>query len=146
MIDPGHNNFWLYYPYKITVPLSVPQSSCPYKHLTQSHDQNPFLGHWIFLAKMDCPFYPIKLPFLFNMHCILVKDCSRLDNIDWSCCTSNNQCAVGQGDCDTDSDCLQGLKCGFDNCKQFNGLAHRQADCCSQGISLVYRLFLYLLS
>jgi len=33
-----------------------------------------------------------------------------------SCCNENNKCDVGEGDCDYDSDCLEGLKCGSNNC------------------------------
>jgi len=33
-----------------------------------------------------------------------------------SCCTSTNKCGVGEGDCDSDSDCQSGLVCGVDNC------------------------------
>merc|ERR1712126_627202 len=32
------------------------------------------------------------------------------------CCTYYNKCEAGQGDCDTDNDCKDGLKCGNDNC------------------------------
>ena len=28
----------------------------------------------------------------------------------YSCCTSDNKCGVGEGDCDNDSDCQLGLK------------------------------------
>lgn len=34
-----------------------------------------------------------------------------------SYCTSNNKCKVGEGDCDRDSDCQSGLKCGQRNNK-----------------------------
>ena len=30
-------------------------------------------------------------------------------------CTKNNQCDIGEGDCDSDSDCKPGLKCGQRN-------------------------------
>jgi len=32
------------------------------------------------------------------------------------CCNENNKCDVGEGDCDSDDDCMEGLKCGSDNC------------------------------
>ena len=32
-----------------------------------------------------------------------------------SCCTSANPCGDGQGDCDTDEECIDGLKCGQGN-------------------------------
>ncbi len=28
------------------------------------------------------------------------------------CCNSSNKCGLGEGDCDTDSDCVSGLECG----------------------------------
>ena len=49
---------------------------------------------------------------------------------DWTCCSSSNQCGVGGGDCDTDSDCQSGLVCGSNNCRTFNSKASRTADCC----------------
>ena len=33
-----------------------------------------------------------------------------------SCCNEDNKCDVGEGDCDYDSDCLDGLVCGWNNC------------------------------
>merc|ERR1719150_3046153 len=32
-----------------------------------------------------------------------------------SCCSSDNMCGDGEGDCDHDGDCLSGV-CGTDNC------------------------------
>ena len=32
------------------------------------------------------------------------------------CCSQDNKCGLGEGDCDHDSDCLPGLRCGLDNC------------------------------
>jgi len=34
-----------------------------------------------------------------------------------SCCTSRNKCGKGEGDCDRDTDCKDGLKCGVNNCR-----------------------------
>ena len=31
------------------------------------------------------------------------------------CCNSSHQCEEGQGDCDTDNDCVGNLKCGESN-------------------------------
>lgn len=33
-----------------------------------------------------------------------------------SCCTTSNLCDIGEGDCDTDSECKPGLLCGVGNC------------------------------
>ena len=48
-----------------------------------------------------------------------------------SCCTPGNKCAEDDGDCDNDSDCKVGLKCGNQNCSRKKGL-HWEAtdDCC----------------
>ena len=45
-----------------------------------------------------------------------------------SCCTSTNQCNIGEGDCDKDSHCLPGLKCGKDNC--IGDGFDKTDDCC----------------
>ena len=43
----------------------------------------------------------------------------------WSCCTSANQCGIGEGDCDTDSECSGNLKCGTDNCDTTLGFSSK---------------------
>ena len=79
--------------------------------------------------------------FLFiNLHIfiyILLKEsavfgsgiCSG-SNRDFHCCLAYRQCGHGKGDCDFDSDCEAGHKCGYDNCRTFNRYAHHKADCC----------------
>merc|ERR1711915_130181 len=49
---------------------------------------------------------------------------------DWNCCSRTNQCGVGEGDCDRDYHCKSGLVCGRNNCRTFNPMASRFADCC----------------
>ena len=51
-----------------------------------------------------------------------------------SCCSSSNQCAEGEGDCDDDDDCSGNLKCGQgngfdDNCDTSLGFGSKY-DCC----------------
>jgi len=50
-----------------------------------------------------------------------------------SCCTETNKCWVGEGDCDNDDDCQDGLQCGTNNCSWDQ---HRawfiQDDCCAR--------------
>ena len=50
----------------------------------------------------------------------------------WSCCTTENRCKEGDGDCDYDGQCQDGLVCGRDNCLDMNpGSQFSQyADCC----------------
>ena len=50
------------------------------------------------------------------------------------CCTSSNQCGEGEGDCDSDEDCMGNLKCGEgsghnDNCDNTLGFSG-DSDCC----------------
>ena len=59
----------------------------------------------------------------------LVASCAGGSN-DWDCCYDRNRCNKGEGDCDQDFHCLPGLKCGKDNCKDFNPAAEGAADCC----------------
>ena len=48
-----------------------------------------------------------------------------------SCCTTTNKCGEQEGDCDYDSDCKEGLKCGNDNCNQKKGFEwDSEDDCC----------------
>ena len=53
---------------------------------------------------------------------------------DWKCCSSDHPCKEGQGDCDSHSECMPGLKCGVNNCRnQFSTSSsawHSTADCC----------------
>jgi len=59
-----------------------------------------------------------------NISVPTVKRCTGGD----SCCSKDEVCGLGEGDCDTDADCGQGLKCGTDNC-QGTGFDSTD-DCC----------------
>ena len=41
-----------------------------------------------------------------------------------------DKCGVGEGDCDDDYECKQGLFCGSNNCGSNN---HDSDDCCQEG-------------
>ena len=45
------------------------------------------------------------------------------------CCTKQNPCAKGEGDCDKDHDCIGDLVCGKDNCHDDLGFPY-WGDCC----------------
>ena len=53
---------------------------------------------------------------------------------DWQCCSSDHPCKEGQGDCDSHSECMPGLQCGVNNCKNDfstdSSTWHSTADCC----------------
>ena len=62
------------------------------------------------------------------------------------CCTPYNKCAVDEGDCDSDSDCQDGLVCGKNNCPDKPGF-EKGDDCCepSKYLRLHWHYFLSLL-
>eukprot|EP01059_Diplonema_ambulator_P024404 TRINITY_DN4035_c0_g1_i1.p1 TRINITY_DN4035_c0_g1~~TRINITY_DN4035_c0_g1_i1.p1 ORF type:complete len:364 (+),score=38.14 TRINITY_DN4035_c0_g1_i1:55-1146(+) len=50
-----------------------------------------------------------------------------------SYCTPTHKCMYGEGDCDVDADCADGLGCGYDNCVAMNGADSvyiAGQDCC----------------
>ena len=44
-----------------------------------------------------------------------------------SCCTPDNKCGEGEGDCDSNDDCFPGLYCGHNNC---SGVTFENGDDC----------------
>ena len=53
---------------------------------------------------------------------------------NWACCSRDNPCSVGGGDCDSHSECKGSLRCGVNNCwRDFSGNGanwDRTVDCC----------------
>ena len=48
-----------------------------------------------------------------------------------SCCSEDHQCGVGEGDCDSDADCEEGLLCGTGNCPSTrSAFWDADDDCC----------------
>jgi len=75
------------------------------------------------------------LGLLFSAYQLELVDAGALgpgSNADWEFCSSSNQCGIGGGDCDKNSDCENGLICGQDNCKTWHPQAHQAADCCME--------------
>ena len=46
------------------------------------------------------------------------------------CCSETNKCGEMEGDCNSDFDCLDGLRCGNENCNENSGNWVPGADCC----------------
>merc|ERR1712168_1442723 len=68
----------------------------------------------------DCCFNPAK-----------AGTCDKNNQNIWRCCTDQNKCAEGQGDCDGDGDCQAGHKCVRNSCAtDFPIFPTGQADCC----------------
>ena len=60
-------------------------------------------------------------------------DCCREGRLyDWTWCKPDNKCGHGEGDCDNDDECQDGLVCGTDNCRAISGISGLNAkkDCC----------------
>ena len=57
-----------------------------------------------------------------------------LETRDQRCCTPDAPCEEGEGDCNADSECMFGLKCGDNNCKQYGQYYHKKDDCCEPGM------------
>ena len=81
----------------------------------------------------DCCMFSL-LSIIFLIVESLLKDClasgtafQKCDGHD-SCCRKDYLCGINEGDCDSDADCKQGLKCGLDNCSGPN--FDSEDDCC----------------
>merc|ERR1712106_836791 len=46
------------------------------------------------------------------------------------CCSFENPCVEGEGDCEQDNDCNGDLVCGNNNCKAFGSFFHPKDGCC----------------
>merc|ERR1711915_483901 len=69
----------------------------------------------------------------------LGQRCSGRNYNGQRCCTPENQCGLGEGDCDGaldggkndgDRGCKGNLVCGSNNCKKFGLYYHEKDDCC----------------
>ena len=57
-----------------------------------------------------------------------------------SYCKRSKPCALGQGDCDNDSECGKDLKCGDNNCRDFDPKAPIWADCCIKNEGIMVKI------
>ena len=65
---------------------------------------------------------------IFCYYLSLEEDCTASATNDWNCCNNKaEKCGENEGDCDNDSHCKAGLKCGTDNCPSGFPLNY---DCC----------------
>ncbi len=59
-----------------------------------------------------------------------IKCDKTTENTGWSCCKPGRHlCTDNEGDCDSNSDCVEGLVCGTDNCK--GDAFYEGTDCCA---------------
>ena len=63
-----------------------------------------------------------------------VPRCKGIPSTHWSCCSTANPCQLGQGDCDSNSECAGTLVCGLNNCRADHSITGSNwdtiADCC----------------
>ena len=72
---------------------------------------------------------------------LLIADCTATAT-DASCCNNKpGGCGENEGDCDNDSHCKAGLKCGTDNCPSSFPSSY---DCCYKGILYYASQFRFL--
>merc|ERR1711892_348874 len=76
------------------------------------------------MIKNMCPFCPTTPVFT------TAAGYGNGSSSDWNFCSVSAPCSLGQGDCDSDSECANSLICGPDNCGDFNPYAESTADCC----------------
>ena len=48
------------------------------------------------------------------------------------CCSPKTPCRDGEGTCDVDADCKDGLTCGESNCKNYGDFYHENDNCCTK--------------
>ena len=53
------------------------------------------------------------------------------DTYSNACCSEQEKCGVGEGDCNSDSECLGSLVCKYNGCPANQGF-HKRASCCEQ--------------
>ena len=73
--------------------------------------------------------------YIYNSYLKILEACNGGD----SCCTEDNKCGEQEGDCDKDSDCLDGLKCGENNCASKSGSEWDAGDDCCYKPAQGYR-------
>ena len=67
---------------------------------------------------------------IFSLILIISVNASRICVGGDACCSERNKCGEMEGDCDSDIDCLEGLKCGENNCNANSGNWASTDDCC----------------
>eukprot|EP00092_Neocalanus_flemingeri_P077976 GFUD01096910.1.p1 GENE.GFUD01096910.1~~GFUD01096910.1.p1 ORF type:complete len:293 (-),score=50.19 GFUD01096910.1:92-970(-) len=75
----------------------------------------------------------IFLLIVFEFHVIKTQSglrCRGRNFDNGRCCTKENPCVEGEGDCEDDTECGVGLGCGTNNCKRFGDFFHPKDDCC----------------
>ena len=66
------------------------------------------------------------------------KNCCRKPALyDWTFCSSDSPCGLGEGDCDRREDCNadERLECGRNNCRDFDSSVSPGKDCCRESVN-----------
>ena len=75
--------------------------------------------------------------FFKNTFCEYVTSGCDANADDSGCCTDSYPCSMGEGDCDSDTDCAGALVCGTDNCQDFDSAFSSTHDCCTSGNKII---------
>ena len=70
---------------------------------------------------------------LFFLHIASNPKCNpkTWESYDKECCSLEEPCGLGEGDCDIDDECARDLVCGKDNCLRNGSGFNRKSDCCA---------------
>ena len=89
--------------------------------------KRPPLNQYIYIGIIrEDRVFKIPLVILVNTIHLTTSGCTGGE----SCCTKDNKCNEQEGDCDSDKDCIDGLKCGTFNCVNKSGLEWDSEDSC----------------
>ena len=67
---------------------------------------------------------------LYIVHTDKLNKLRTICNGEENCCSEAKPCGEMEGDCNSDKDCLIGLKCGENNCNENSGNWESTDDCC----------------
>ena len=65
------------------------------------------------------------------------EDKCNADDDDNECCSTESPCRVGEGDCDTNAECVGDLVCGTNNCQMFDASWKDTRDCCEANKAII---------
>lgn len=102
------------------------------KVLSKSCNKNlaPYFQWWNWPVLNDTIAETKDLPAWENVEEMLetaVEECNGGN----SCCSLDKPCGEGEGDCDSNDECMAGLRCGTNNCDLSAGTFEQLDDCCS---------------
>ena len=97
----------------------------------KNHPVGRFLGKWYtFLTDNFRPSSGFHADLVDDSHASTDESLGAACNGGDSCCSADNPCKEGAGDCDVHQDCAGELLCGQNNCDLNNPGFDSNDDCC----------------